>query len=139
MKSGPLIHVFLFLLVAFFSDATLDQAAGTPTAPIPLPAVAGKSPANHPPATARDDTSEAAEPPSSSLQQKIPDKALAILKAIQDRDGESPPGYVGGRAFRNRERPRSGPAAIGERHASSSNNGREKPITPGIITRLSFR
>jgi guanyl-specific ribonuclease Sa len=37
-------------------------------------------------------------------QQKIPARAQAILKAIQKRDGEPPPGYTGGRTFFNRER-----------------------------------
>lgn len=33
----------------------------------------------------------------------IPEKARAVLAEIQKRKGEPPPGYVGGRAFGNRE------------------------------------
>lgn len=33
-----------------------------------------------------------------------PQKAKDLLQVIQDRQGEPPPGYVGGRTFQNRER-----------------------------------
>lgn len=33
-----------------------------------------------------------------------PDKAQAVLRTIQERDGDPPPGYVGGKTFHNRER-----------------------------------
>ncbi|GMV49815.1 MAG: hypothetical protein AMXMBFR67_13580 [Nitrospira sp.] len=36
--------------------------------------------------------------------QTIPASARATLKAIEERYGEPPPGYVGGRSFQNRER-----------------------------------
>jgi len=35
---------------------------------------------------------------------EIPEKARAVLAEIQKRNGEAPPGYVGGRTFSNRER-----------------------------------
>ena len=35
---------------------------------------------------------------------EIPGKARAVLAEIQKRNGEPPPGYVGGRTFSNRER-----------------------------------
>ena len=35
---------------------------------------------------------------------EIPEKARAILAEIQKRNGEPPPGHVGGRTFSNRER-----------------------------------
>jgi len=35
---------------------------------------------------------------------EIPEKARAVLAEIQKRNGEPPPGYVGGRTFSNRER-----------------------------------
>ena len=34
----------------------------------------------------------------------VPDKARDVLAEIERRHGEAPPGYVGGRAFQNRER-----------------------------------
>ena len=35
---------------------------------------------------------------------EVPGKARAVLAEIQQRKGEAPPGYVGGRVFGNRER-----------------------------------
>src|SRR5215831_8711963 len=35
---------------------------------------------------------------------EIPEKARVVLAEIQKRNGEAPPGYVGGRTFSNRER-----------------------------------
>lgn len=35
---------------------------------------------------------------------EIPQKAKDLLQTIRERQGVSPPGYVGGRAFHNRER-----------------------------------
>lgn len=35
---------------------------------------------------------------------EIPQKARDVLREIQGRNGEPPPGYVGGRRFENRER-----------------------------------
>jgi guanyl-specific ribonuclease Sa len=35
---------------------------------------------------------------------EIPQKAKDLLQTIRERQGASPPGYVGGRAFHNRER-----------------------------------
>lgn len=35
---------------------------------------------------------------------EIPEKARTVLAEIQKRNGEPPPGYVGGRTFSNRER-----------------------------------
>ncbi|BFU94606.1 MAG: putative Guanyl-specific ribonuclease Sa [Nitrospira sp.] len=48
------------------------------------------------------ETDEAA----SALSQKteIPQKAKDLLQTIRERQGAPPPGYVGGRAFHNRER-----------------------------------
>lgn len=42
--------------------------------------------------------------PASHQTQEVPQKARDLLQTIQDRDGEPPPGYVGGRTFHNRER-----------------------------------
>jgi len=38
-----------------------------------------------------------------ALDTEVPKKALDILAEIQKRNGEPPPGYVGGRTFGNRE------------------------------------
>ena len=37
------------------------------------------------------------------LDAEVPQKALDVLAEIQKRNGEPPPGYVGGRTFGNRE------------------------------------
>ncbi|MDF0642771.1 MAG: ribonuclease domain-containing protein [Nitrospira sp.] len=71
-------------------------------------------PQTHPPGLT---SSELQPPPSngptsetdeatSALSQKteIPQKAKDLLQTIRDRQGVPPPGYVGGRAFQNRER-----------------------------------
>ncbi len=42
--------------------------------------------------------------PSSRRTEEPPQKAKDLLHVIQDRQGEPPPGYVGGRTFQNRER-----------------------------------
>jgi ribonuclease T1 len=42
--------------------------------------------------------------PASHQTQEVPQKARDLLHTIQDRHGEPPPGYVGGRTFHNRER-----------------------------------
>jgi ribonuclease T1 len=34
----------------------------------------------------------------------VPEKAYAVLERILERNGEPPPGHVGGRVFHNRER-----------------------------------
>lgn len=104
MKSHPLIRVFLFLLAAFFSNAGLYHATGVVAEPLATEAPAAGTSVGSPPGSSPDGIGETAQPPSSSRQQEIPAKAQAILKAVQDRGGEPPPGYVGGRTFQNRER-----------------------------------
>ena len=42
--------------------------------------------------------------PPPGVQEAIPLSARDTLKAIEARHGDPPPGYVGGRAFQNRER-----------------------------------
>jgi len=42
--------------------------------------------------------------PASTRSEEPPQKARDLLHAIQERQGEPPPGYVGGRTFHNRER-----------------------------------
>jgi len=47
----------------------------------------------------------AAEPSSRATRDaQVPEKAREVLAEIQKRNGEPPPGYVGGRVFGNRER-----------------------------------
>lgn len=48
--------------------------------------------------------SAAARSPASHQTEELPQKARALLQTLQDRQGEPPPGYVGGRTFQNRER-----------------------------------
>ena len=40
---------------------------------------------------------------SDTSERKAPEKAYALLEALQRRNGQPLPGYVGGKAFRNRE------------------------------------
>ena len=42
--------------------------------------------------------------PHTAIERKAPKKAYALLEALQRRNGTPLPGYVGGKAFRNRER-----------------------------------
>ena len=42
--------------------------------------------------------------PSTGVERAAPDKAYALLEALQRRNGETLPGYVGGKVFQNRER-----------------------------------
>jgi guanyl-specific ribonuclease Sa len=42
--------------------------------------------------------------PTTALERTAPHKAYALLEALQRRNGETLPGYVGGKVFQNRER-----------------------------------
>jgi ribonuclease T1 len=42
--------------------------------------------------------------PPTGVERSAPDKAYALLEALQRRNGETLPGYVGGKVFQNRER-----------------------------------
>jgi ribonuclease T1 len=42
--------------------------------------------------------------PPMAVERAAPDKAYALLEALQRRNGETLPGYVGGKVFQNRER-----------------------------------
>ena len=42
--------------------------------------------------------------PPARTERKAPDKAYALLQALQERNGDALPGYVGGKTFQNRER-----------------------------------
>jgi ribonuclease T1 len=55
------------------------------------------------PADARGDAAVLAAAPA-VLDVAVPQKARDVLAEIEKRHGEPPPGYVGGRAFQNRER-----------------------------------
>jgi ribonuclease T1 len=48
-------------------------------------------------------TSAANAVPGTERQTEVPQKARDVLAEIQKRNGEPPPGYVGGRTFANRE------------------------------------
>ena len=105
MKSRVSIRSLLFLFVGFVSHAGFGDAIGAPAEPLLFTqAPVTGSVAESPPASSLDGISDAQQAPPSSRIQQIPAKAHAVLKAIQDRDGEPPSGYVGGRTFQNRER-----------------------------------
>jgi guanyl-specific ribonuclease Sa len=81
--------VALLLITAAVGFVYANDEAGSPAAP---PLIGhGASPNEGGPA---DRESVRTPPP----------KAKAVLEAIQNRHGEPPPGYVGGRFFYNRER-----------------------------------
>jgi ribonuclease T1 len=42
--------------------------------------------------------------PPTATERTAPDKAYALLEALQRRNGDTLPGYVGGKVFQNRER-----------------------------------
>jgi ribonuclease T1 len=42
--------------------------------------------------------------PPTATERKAPDKAYALLEALKQRNGDTLPGYVGGKVFQNRER-----------------------------------
>jgi ribonuclease T1 len=42
--------------------------------------------------------------PPAVVERAAPDKAYALLEALQRRNGETLPGYIGGKVFQNRER-----------------------------------
>ncbi len=42
--------------------------------------------------------------PPARTERKAPDKAYALMQALQERNGDALPGYVGGKTFQNRER-----------------------------------
>ena len=104
MKSRALISVLLSLLAALVWNTGLGHAIDAPAEPLTAQALETDRATESPPASSIDGISGTTQvPPSPGLKQ-IPAKAHAILRAIQDRGGDPLPGYVGGRAFQNRER-----------------------------------
>lgn len=83
-----------------FGGPTGSHSAGSSSEPTPLsvsvPSVQSGEPALH-----------EATPPLGQLHRATEDriqKARDLLEAIQQQGGKALPGYIGGRAFRNRER-----------------------------------
>jgi ribonuclease T1 len=105
MKSRAFILTLVYLLAVAVSNTGLGYAIGAPAGPSSLqgldtdPATAQEPSSS----SSRDGISGTTQLPSSPRSQEIPAKAHAILRAILDRDGNPPPGYVGGRTFQNRE------------------------------------
>ena len=56
------------------------------------------------PSESRAHAAEGQLSPHAAIERKAPKKAYALLEALQRRNGTPLPGYVGGKAFRNRER-----------------------------------
>lgn len=105
MKSRASIRFVLFLFASLVSNAGFDYAIGAAADPLLLVQALMTGPVTE---SSRDSSVDGISDvppgtPSSRLPQ-IPGKAHAVLKAIQDRGGEPPSGYVGGRTFQNRER-----------------------------------
>ena len=48
-------------------------------------------------------TQRQVSPPRTGIEHRVPEKAYELLEALRQRRGEPLPGYVGGKAFRNRE------------------------------------
>ena len=48
-------------------------------------------------------TERQVSPPGTGIEHRAPEKAYELLEALQQRKGDPLPGYVGGKAFRNRE------------------------------------
>ena len=105
MTSRASIRFFLLFLVALI--ANVGSGCGVAAAAdllLPTQAIDSDSVADLPPVPASDGITGPAEAPAASKLPQAPAKALDILRAIQNRGGEPPPGYVGGRIFQNRER-----------------------------------
>lgn len=104
MHQRTMSHVVYFLVVALLASASqsltgfasAEPASFTEPTPSHQDAVAQ-------PGSSTDSLQEGAGKVLSLGGYSIPLKARQILKAIQDRQGEPPPGYIGGRTFQNRE------------------------------------
>jgi ribonuclease T1 len=105
MNSRVSIRFLLFWFVTLVPHGCWGYAIGAPAEPLLLTqAPVTDSVAEPPAASSLDGVSDATQGVPSSRLPQVPATAHAVLKAIQDRGGEPPSGYVGGRTFQNRER-----------------------------------
>ena len=106
MHQRTIIRATLSLIIALLVGAGLHVTgfASTELAPSTETDAPVSSDGVLQPETSPDIVQEGAEQASSLGRYTIPRKAQQVLKAIQDRQGDPPPGYVGGRTFQNRER-----------------------------------
>jgi len=76
--------------------------------------------------------------PAAAQAVEVPQKARDVLAQIEQRHGEPPPGYVGGRTFQNRERqlPRG---AYREYDVNPKVRGRDRGAERIVIERRSGR
>jgi guanyl-specific ribonuclease Sa len=105
MYHRTIIRTACSLIIALLVGAGLHAGGfdSAETAPFMEPAPAAPSDALLQPESSSDIVPEGPGKASSLGRYTIPLKARQILKAIQDRQGDPPPGYVGGRTFQNRE------------------------------------
>lgn len=95
-------HGAAFLAVFFFLSLVV------PISPVlgdggPLP-ILGHSPSVDPPTTLPHTSSSwPSDQVAPKAQDAVPPKVYEVLAEIQKRRGASPPGYIGGRVFENRE------------------------------------
>jgi ribonuclease T1 len=103
MTSRASILILLFLLVSFVASVGADSgiAAGHVHA---AQTINGEPAADVPRGLAPDRITGPPQAHIPSALPQAPAKAHDVLKAIQDRNGQPPSGYVGGRTFQNRER-----------------------------------
>ncbi len=103
MTSRASILIVLFFLVSLVVSLDVGSAIATERV-LSTQTINGEQPADAPPVIAPDRITGPPQAHIPSALPQAPAKAHDVLKAIQDRHGEPPPGYVGGRTFQNRER-----------------------------------
>lgn len=106
MRQRTIIHAVSFLIIALLFSTSLYGGGFASTQPAPSTQTDASDPsaAVIQPNSSPDIAQAGAGRVSSLGRYAIPLKARQTLKAIQDRQGDPPPGYVGGRTFQNRER-----------------------------------
>jgi guanyl-specific ribonuclease Sa len=92
--------VFLALALMAGSTGSSDAQSNNPPAPAAQDSDAFRVRTNDPAPSAASE----AQIPARLRTEEPPQKARHLLQEIQERQGEPPPGYVGGRTFHNRER-----------------------------------
>ena len=105
MHQRTIIHTVCSLIIALLLGAGLHVGGFASTGPTPSTETDASVPSGAvlQPNSSPDIAQEGAGKVSSLGRYAIPLKARQTLKAIQDRQGDPLPGYVGGRTFQNRE------------------------------------
>lgn len=103
MTARASILIVLFSLVSLVASVDVGSVSAAERV-LPAQPINGEPAADVPLVLAPDGITSPPQAHVPSALPQAPAKAHAVLKAIQNRHGEPPPGYVGGRIFQNRER-----------------------------------